>query len=434
MTKLHRILIQIAMVLLLLAACHTSEKTQALVPTFTQEDLQELAPVVSNNQNSSTEVQRPVDVQINIAPKDRLSSRLDSLMNDPWLKTTQMGLYIYDLTDNRPLYDQGKHQRMRPASTMKVITAITALAQLGGDYNYSTRLYTNGKIKGGKLMGDIYVRGGFDPLFDNKGINAFISALTKKGIKRIQGNLIIDLSMKDKDKAGAGWCWDDKNPSLSPMLFKGKDTFGTIFIKALQNRGISISSKIKTGRTPSTANLIHNHKTPIAEILDPMMKESVNQDAESLFYQIAAQTGKPYASGTDASRYIKQFVNRELHLDSNEYFFADGSGLSLYDYVTPELLVVALKYAYEHKNIYDPLILSLPIAGVDGTLEHRMLHTAAYRNVYAKTGTVTGICSLAGYATAANGHTLCFAIINQGQKRSAEARIFQDKVCCIMTE
>jgi len=58
-----------------------------------------------------------------------------------------------------------------------------------------------------------------------------------------------------------------------------------------------------------------------------------------------------------------------------------------------------------------------------------MRETAAYRNVQAKTGTVTGISSLAGYCTAPNGHRICFAIINQGVRRSAEGRSFQDRVC-----
>ena len=58
-----------------------------------------------------------------------------------------------------------------------------------------------------------------------------------------------------------------------------------------------------------------------------------------------------------------------------------------------------------------------------------MIGTVAEGNVRAKTGTVTGIVSLAGYLTAANGHVLAFAIINQGVPSSAIGRTFQDKVC-----
>ena len=432
MTGLQRLFITgTGIALGLLTACHTSQQAQHTSVNPQTEQIQDLAQVVTP--------QKAVNKVTPVAPRsftsvERMAIRLDSLMNDPFLTRTQMGFYVYDLTDNRPIYERGKEQRMRPASTMKVLTAVTALAQLGENYSYSTPLFIDGKIKGNKLHGNLYVRGGFDPSFDRKGINAFVNALAQRGIRRIQGHLIVDLSMKDDKEAGMGWCWDDKNPSLSPLLYNGKDAFGTNFIKALQNKGVMISNKTTTGRVPATAELVYNHKTGISKILEPMMKESVNQDAESMFYQIAAQGNKPYANRKDAERYIKQFINEALQLNADNYFIADGSGLSLYDYLTPELLVTALKYAYGHPGIYNPLLLSLPIAGIDGTLEKRLIGTAAYRNVRAKTGTVTGICSLAGYATASNGHLLCFAIINQGQKRSSEARIFQDKVCRILTE
>jgi D-alanyl-D-alanine carboxypeptidase/D-alanyl-D-alanine-endopeptidase (penicillin-binding protein 4) len=93
-----------------------------------------------------------------------------------------------------------------------------------------------------------------------------------------------------------------------------------------------------------------------------------------------------------------------------------------------------LRYAYRHKPIYDHLLPSLPVAGEDGTLKKRMKDTRAEGNVQAKTGTLTGIISLAGYCTASNGHRLCFAIINQGVQRAREARDFQDKICDILCE
>ncbi len=62
-------------------------------------------------------------------------------------------------------------------------------------------------------------------------------------------------------------------------------------------------------------------------------------------------------------------------------------------------------------------------------MKHRMKSGAAYKNVFAKTGTVKGVCTLAGYAKAANGHNLAFVIMNQGVMNSSEARQWQDKVC-----
>ena len=70
-----------------------------------------------------------------------------------------------------------------------------------------------------------------------------------------------------------------------------------------------------------------------------------------------------------------------------------------------------LKYAYRNPRIYGPLYEALPIAGIDGTLKYRMRKGKAFRHVRAKTGTVTGICSLAGYASGISGHLYAFVII-----------------------
>ena len=71
----------------------------------------------------------------------------------------------------------------------------------------------------------------------------------------------------------------------------------------------------------------------------------------------------------------------------------------------------------------------MPVAGVDGTLSDRMRDADTRGKVWAKTGTVTGVSSLAGYCQAPNGHLLCFAIINQGVMHGKNAHRFQDKVC-----
>jgi D-alanyl-D-alanine carboxypeptidase/D-alanyl-D-alanine-endopeptidase (penicillin-binding protein 4) len=135
----------------------------------------------------------------------------------------------------------------------------------------------------------------------------------------------------------------------------------------------------------------------------------------------------------DARRCVKQLIE-SLGLKAADYRIADGCGLSLYNYVSPELLVRLLRYAYQSPAIRSRLLLSLPIAGTDGTLKNRMKGTPAEGNVRAKTGTVTGISSLAGYCTAPNGHELCFCIINQGVLRGSDGRQFQDSVCTALCE
>ena len=93
-----------------------------------------------------------------------------------------------------------------------------------------------------------------------------------------------------------------------------------------------------------------------------------------------------------------------------------------------------LSYAHNKTEIIEHLLPALPIAGVDGTLKKRMTDSNACGNVVAKTGTLTGISSLAGYLTTADGRQLCFAIINQGVMRNKDGKDFQDRVCTALCE
>ena len=168
-------------------------------------------------------------------------------------------------------------------------------------------------------------------------------------------------------------------------------------------------------------------KHSIEDVLEPMMKNSDNLYAESMFYQIAASQGARPAKASHARQLIKKTLSKAGV--TGQYKIADGSGLSLYNYVTPELLTRLLIYAYRKPGIIRSLYVSLPIAGEDGTLKKRMKDCPAHINVRAKTGTVTGVSSLAGYAVAANNHMLVFSIINQGIMKADDGRNFQDKVC-----
>ena len=102
--------------------------------------------------------------------------------------------------------------------------------------------------------------------------------------------------------------------------------------------------------------------------------------------------------------------------------------------MTTELEVKLLRYVYQHPDIYEAYLEAQPIAGVDGTLRSRMRGTAAAGNVKAKTGTVKGVSSLAGYLTASNGHLLCFSIINNGGLSNGPMRNFQNKICVALCQ
>ena len=363
----------------------------------------------------------------------QMQARLDSMMRDPMLDYTQLGLMVWDLTDDCQLFGMNQQQLLRPASTMKLVTAITALDCLGTNYQYTTSLYYKGDITDHTLQGNLYCVGGLDPSFSDTDLDAFAQSVKEQGIDTICGSIIADNTLKDTLKWGDGWCWDDDNPILRPLLVNRKDNFLMQFINALSRHDIVLKDiTIKEGKADEEATLLSQHKSSIDQILLRMMKDSDNLYAESLYYQIAAQRNHP-GKALYAQRQEKALIER-TGLNSSRYKLADGSGLSLYNYISAECLLRLLRYAYQHKPIYKHLLPSLPIAGEDGTLKKRMINTHAEGNVQAKTGTLTGIISLAGYCSASNGHRLCFAIINQGALSAKAARNFQDKICDILCE
>lgn len=358
---------------------------------------------------------------------------IDNLLKSDMFETSQVGMMVYDLDADSAIYCHNERQLMRPASTMKLLTAITAIDKLGGSYQFKTDLCYTGEVTDGTLSGNIYCVGGFDPRFNIDDMRAFVESIRKMGVDTIRGTIYADKSMKDEAQYGEGWCWDDDNPILSPLLVGRKDVFIDRFVQELREAGIVVDAFTGQGRKPDDAFCICRRFHTIDQVLMRMLKESDNLYAESMFYQIGVASGNQPATAHSARSVMNRLIEK-VGLDPKRYNIADGSGLSLYNYVTAELEVRLLRYAFKNNNIYLHLHPSLPQAGTDGTLRKRMTSPFTQGNVYAKTGTLSGISSLAGYCTAANGHRLAFAIINQGLLHGRNGRSFQDRVCTILCQ
>ena len=362
----------------------------------------------------------------------RLRQELDSLIaTSRTLRTSQLGLMVYDLTADSVLYTHNHRQTMRPASTMKLVTAIATIDRLGGSYQYRTTLYYTGRIANHTLTGDLYCVGGMDPRFNTDDLMAFVESVRSLGIDTLRGRIVADRSFKEEELLGEGWCWDDDNPVLTPLLLNRKDNLTERLAERLTDSGAVVEAQLATGMLPAGATRICQRTHSIEQVLHKMMKESDNLYAEATFFQLAAAEGQRPAKAKNGANAVKKLIQK-VGLAPSNYRIADGSGLSLYNYVSPELMTRLLRYAWRNKNISDCLLPTLPIAGVDGTLQGRMKKTKAEGNVHAKTGTLTGISSLAGYCTSPEGHELCFAIINQGVMRNSDGRDFQDEVCQLL--
>ena len=124
----------------------------------------------------------------------------------------------------------------------------------------------------------------------------------------------------------------------------------------------------------------------------------------------------------------------ELAIDRGSYTFADGSGLSRLDLVTPTAVVRLLAHMY-HSKARDAWVSLLPVAGQDGTLHARFADSAAAGRIFAKTGSLSHVAALSGYARRRNGKMLAFSIlVNNYNGPVAELRAAIDRVCMLMVE
>jgi D-alanyl-D-alanine carboxypeptidase/D-alanyl-D-alanine-endopeptidase (penicillin-binding protein 4) len=384
-----------------------------------------------------------------------LAQRLDSLLltQDSLLAVSQLGLHIVNLTTGEVVYARGAQQRLRPASSEKVVTAIAALDQLGPNYQFSTRLLATAPVSGTTLQGDLYVKGAMDPLLSVADVRALAAQLKALGIRTVTGHLVADASLKDNDEYGWGWCWDDDNPKLTPLLIGGKPGLSAALLTALKNVGVTVQKGIIVGTAPAAARELTAFRRPLTAVLQPMLKESDNLCAEAVFYQLRPapeQSGrvvaKKHASRNRIAPVMTDLITRAYNpqalptqtadIVGGSTMVAAGSGLSLYNYQSPETFTRLLTYALgQRDSIFAPLLEALPIAGMDGTLKKRMIDTPAAANVRAKTGSVSAVSTLVGYTTQrSTGHLFAFAIMNQGVTRMAEGRDFQDRVCILLSE
>ena len=159
----------------------------------------------------------------------------------------------------------------------------------------------------------------------------------------------------------------------------------------------------------SEATLVHTHvSAPFSDILTTLMKVSQNLYAESFVKLLGAHYGRE-GSFEEGEKVIKRTLRR-LGLPEDSYAFMDGSGLSRYNYISPYLIVKILRGMYYHKY-KSYFVNSLPVSGVDGTIGYRTKNTVAQNNIRAKTGTISNVRCLSGYATTKDGEVLAFSIM-----------------------
>ncbi|WP_017380313.1 D-alanyl-D-alanine carboxypeptidase/D-alanyl-D-alanine endopeptidase [Paenisporosarcina sp. TG-14] len=200
--------------------------------------------------------------------------------------------------------------------------------------------------------------------------------------------------------------------TISEPSYYALDLFG----KSLTKKGITFAEKPKLtlGKTPRKAQLLTSKKSiTLKELLIPFMKLSNNSHADIL----AKEMGKVvYGEGSfEKGLQVIEENSAKLGLDKDMMMIRDASGMSHINLI-PANEVTNLLVSVQKKPWYNTFLTSLPVAGVSkrfvgGTLRNRMKIEPTVGNVKAKTGTITAVSALSGYATTRDGELLAFSIL-----------------------
>lgn len=316
-----------------------------------------------------------------------------------------------------------------PASTTKLLTATAALDRLGADSRFHTAAVATAEPSDGVIAGDLVLVGGGDPILstaDYAGrfqrqpqvytdLDALAAALQDAGLLAIQGSVVGDETRYDTQRYVDGWPprYIDQNQTGPLSALAVNDGFASypsaispsdpleaaadpaanaadVLTRLLEARGISVGGEPRAGAAPSgSIEVAGIDSAPLSEIVGQLLMESDNNTAELLLKEVGRSAGDASTAG-GASEVEAEIASAGL--DAEGIVVDDGSGLSLDDRVTCDLLVDLLQLPQTGTLLAD----RLPVAGESGTLERRFAGTPLEGGLRAKTGSLNTVSSLAG--------------------------------------
>jgi D-alanyl-D-alanine carboxypeptidase/D-alanyl-D-alanine-endopeptidase (penicillin-binding protein 4) len=197
--------------------------------------------------------------------------------------------------------------------------------------------------------------------------------------------------------------------------------------EALQRNGIHVEGDAYRAadrhyEVPEMLHVLLSRKSPpLREMLGVLLKESQNLYAETFVKTLGN------GNTADGIQSISATLI-QMGISPQAFVIVDGSGLSRYNYVTPQALLMALSKIY-NDDLHHVFYNALPIAGIDGTLKSRLKGTAAENNARAKTGSISNVRSLSGFVRTRDGEMVVFALLINNFNASPEsATRIQDQV------
>ncbi|MBM7791399.1 D-alanyl-D-alanine carboxypeptidase/D-alanyl-D-alanine endopeptidase [Tenggerimyces flavus] len=345
-----------------------------------------------------------------------------------------VGVAIRDALTGKLLYGKGNDAGYVPASTTKIVTATAVLAALGPQHRFET------KVVEGAKPGQIVLVGGGDPLLATKAAKGYperatiedLAAATAKELKKrklTQVDVLVDANLFKQpispqwepqyvpgsvvSRITALWVNEGRTrPGARPRSKDPARAAGQAFAEALVANGIKAGAS--EGTAANGAEVIARvESAPLDEIVEHVLTTSDNEGAEVLARHVALSQDLPATFGGAIEGV--QAVLGQLGVDATDLRIYDGSGLSRQNKLTPNAIssVLALAAHPDHPELR-AVLTGLPVAGFSGTLDERFGGEASDPGegvVRAKTGTLTGIASLAGVVTTKDGALLTFALM-----------------------
>ncbi len=373
--------------------------------------------------------------------KNKIENTLNKLSPD-----TKISILIYNPLTQDTLYEKNHSEPMVPASNTKLFTTATALSLMGGNFPISTKIMAvQNKIKNGVINDNLYIKGYGNSLFTEKDLDAMVVDLKKQGIRKISGNVVGDYYYFDEMYTRADWINEEaanlKLPPVSALLidrnrildhkririrkrrrarykeityYKNINDPPLYIAKLLREKfiksGIAVNGPAIKGETPQNAVCLAESRILLKDLIQIVNKRSDNFLAECLFKTIGAVfSGKQGNSFYSTQAILKFLKDNGIYTEGTS--IVDGSGISRYDQVTVGAIVGLLEKMYFDLKNFQNFYNSLSIAGVDGTLRHRMQRSSAENDFRGKTGTLNGVSSLSGYLKTAKGEDLIISMI-----------------------
>jgi D-alanyl-D-alanine carboxypeptidase/D-alanyl-D-alanine-endopeptidase (penicillin-binding protein 4) len=372
----------------------------------------------------------------------QLQRRLARALHVPHVAPARSGAVALDLASGTVLFEQNPGRSLAPASNEKLPLTYAALMQLGPTYRIETDVLGQGQQDGTQWTGTLVLKGNGDPTLSQADLRALAAQVKSLGIRSVTAGVSGDETAYDTRRIVAGWkpsFFIDESPPLSALVVDRARVghivsrtpalaAATAFRDALRSAGITVAGPVRIGAADEWSEQLANVSSPtLGAMVRFMDRESDNFTAEMLLKQLGLTELGRGTSAAGAAVVTQALVQAGVPMTGVR--IVDGSGLSRLDRLTATALGSLLKIAWDDPTVGPALLGSLPVAGVNGTLQHRLNKPPARGRVLAKTGTTDTASSLSGYA----GDRYAFAVVQNGHPLSYWwARRAQDRFAQIL--